>query len=120
MAEIGENLFVDGDQLDYTIHQGKSYGRIAEPLTVRAIIRRIGKIWRENTTLSDGERAFLTKFAAAGDRGAFIEDCFFGAAIEGGKSLETYTYGMPDVDEVFPAHGQVQAASSTSYSASKL
>jgi hypothetical protein len=93
---LGEgNAFADGDQSDYTIHQGRLYGLTPEtPLTVRAIVHRIGRIWRANT--------FLTDFASEADpngRALFIEDRFLGDAIEGGKTLETYTYRMPDVDE---------------------
>jgi hypothetical protein len=41
----------------------------------------------------------LTNFAAASDRGAFIEDSFLRATVEGGRTLKTYTYRIPDVDE---------------------
>jgi len=91
--------FVDADLLDFVIHQEHLYGKIPEPLTIRAIIYLIGKLWRTNTTLSDAERAFLADFAAASDRGAFIEDCFLRAAVDGGKRLDTYIHRAADAGE---------------------
>jgi hypothetical protein len=71
------------------------YGQTAEPLTVRAIIHRIEKKWRSSTAkLTHAERAFLASFAgfaAAKDRGLFIQDSFLQAAIEGGRTLKTHT-----------------------------
>src|SRR5262249_55816543 len=92
------SAFVDDDKLDYTIHQREYYDQAAKPLTVRAIIHLIGKFVRTTTRLSDSERTFLASFAAASDRGTFIEDRFLRAAIEGGKELKTYSYRIPDTD----------------------
>ena len=93
------NAFEDDDQLDFAIHQDRLYGRTPEPLTVRAIIRQMEKVCRTTNTVSNAERKFLAEFAAASDRGAFIEDCFLRAAVEGGNTLKTYTHRREDVDE---------------------
>jgi hypothetical protein len=93
------SVFVDDDQLNYTIHQERLYGQNAQPLTVRAIIHLMGKAWRSTKPLSDAETAFLTDFAAASDRGTFIEDRFLRAAIEGGNTLKSYTSRAADADE---------------------
>jgi hypothetical protein len=94
------SAFLNDDRLDITIHQGRLwYGRIPKPLTIRAIIYLIGKIWRANTRLSDAERTFLIDFAGASERGLFIEDSFFGAAIDGGKTIKTYSYRLPEANE---------------------
>lgn len=87
----------DDDELDFTIHQERLYGQTAEPLTVRAIINRIGKKSRSSTaTLSAAEGAFLARFEAAEDRGAFIENSFLRYAIEGGTTLKTCTTYFDD------------------------
>ena len=100
---LGEgNAFVDDDELDFAIHQGRLYfvvGKPPEPLTVRAIIQLMGKIWRTSTALSAPEWAFLVDFAAAVDRGAFMQDRFLQAAVEGGETLKTYTHRDADADE---------------------
>jgi hypothetical protein len=97
------SAFVDDAKLDFTIHQERYqerlYGRTIEPLTVRAIIHLIGKIWRTPTTLTDAEQAFLAEFASADDRGSFIENSFLDAAVEGGKTLKAYTHRNADKDE---------------------
>ena len=88
---------VDDDN-DFIIHQKRLYGQTAEQLTVRAIIDLIGRI-NLTATLSDPERAFLVDFAAASDPGAFIEDRFLHAAVEGGKTLKTYIHRHADEEE---------------------
>jgi hypothetical protein len=50
------------------------------------------------TRLSDAERAFLTEFATATDRGSFIENDFIWHAVNEGKQVKAYTYRRPDVD----------------------
>jgi hypothetical protein len=46
-ARIGQlNTVVNEDELNYTIHQRRLYGQTAEPLTVKAIIQIINKMWR--------------------------------------------------------------------------
>jgi len=91
--------FVDDDQLNYTIHQERLYGQTAEPLPVRAIIHLIGKALRSIKPLSDAEATFLNDFAAASDRGTFIEDRFLNAAVEGGNTLKSYTCRAANADE---------------------
>jgi len=96
------SAFVDDDKLDYTIHQRDyydKYDKVAKPLTVRAIIHLIGKFVRTATRLRDAERTYLASFAAASDRGTFIEDRFLRAAIEGGKEIKTYSYRIPGEED---------------------
>jgi hypothetical protein len=98
------SAFVDDDKLDYAIHQRDYYDEDAKPLTVRAIIRLIGKFVRTATRLSDAERAFFTTLVSDPDREGrdlIIEDRFLRAAIEGGKELKTYSYRIPDTEEDF-------------------
>jgi len=100
----GSVFLVDGE-LDYTVDRtAREYGgsvarRLPESLTVRSIIARLGKVWRENTRLSEAERTFLYEFATDTDRETFIDDRFLEAAVEGGKRLETYRYGGRSSDE---------------------
>jgi hypothetical protein len=96
----GGRAFVDDDQLDYTIQQGQElYIKTPEPLTIMAIINRLGKVWRTATTLSDAELTFLASFAAASDRGGFIEDNFLDDAMSGGVELKTYVHRYEGEDE---------------------
>jgi hypothetical protein len=90
-VRIGElSTVVAEDELNFVMH--RAWFETAEPLTVRAIIQIIGKMWRTTAALSDGERAFLCNFAAAKDRGAFIEERFFDATLNCGKELKSYSY----------------------------
>jgi hypothetical protein len=83
--------FADDEKLDFTIHQAELYGLKANPLTVRMIIRQIGKIWRAATRLGASELAFLVEFAGDSDRGGFVENSFLDAALSAG-AVKTYTY----------------------------
>jgi hypothetical protein len=97
-VRIGElSTVVDKDELNFTMHQGRL--EIPEALTIRAIIQIIGEVWRTTATLSDGECAFLSAFAAAEDRGALIEECFFSSALDCGKELKSYSYRREGNDE---------------------
>jgi hypothetical protein len=94
-------VFIDDDKLDYAISQRDYYGEVAKPLTIRAIIHLIEKFIHTTTRLSDSERAFFTTLASDADcegRNLIIEDRFLRAAIEGGKTLKTYSYHVPDSD----------------------
>jgi len=88
------NLKHDDDELNFTIHQRSLYGQTVKPLTVRAIIDHITKRQRGAATLSDAERSFLADFGADKDPGAFIEDAFLQAAINGGKTLREESYRL--------------------------
>lgn len=96
-----ESSSADNEELDFAIAQERLYDQAVEPLTVRAIIDRIGKKSHSSSaTLSPGERAFLARFEAQEDRGAFIEDEFLSQALENGTTLEAYTtyFGEDDAD----------------------
>ena len=56
---------VDEGELNFAIHQGRLFRQTVEPLTARAIIQIIMEKWRATAVLSDAERAYLIKFAAA-------------------------------------------------------
>jgi hypothetical protein len=104
MPKIDESLFVDDEQLDHTIEQEKLYVSFLtinppKPLTIREIIRRIGRICRTNSGLTDNERAFLTDFATAADRGEFIAEFFLRATVEEGEQLKSRDIRMSDIDD---------------------
>src|SRR4051794_38981568 len=54
---INERAFADDAELDYSLRAGGPSDEISEPLTVRSIICRIGKVWRANTKQTFSERA---------------------------------------------------------------
>jgi hypothetical protein len=78
----------DDGELNFTIHQRSLYGQTVKPLTVRAIIDHSTMRQRGAATLSDAERSFLADFEVAKDPGAFIEDAFLQAAINGKRLRE--------------------------------